>query len=497
MRKFFAFILCLLIVMPAAAGCADASDGDETTAPVDTSAPSQSDTGESSETTALEDCFGFVPIDFGDKTVNFLYWSDVQNHEFEVEEITGDLIDDAIYNRNVAIEERLGVNLGWIGIPGNYDNQASFVNTAYNDIAAGGTEYDIFAGYSMTAATLAMRGCSQNLLELDYLNFEQPWWPDSLISQSTISDKLFFCSGDISANVLYMMYCIYFNKDLLANYNLESPYELVYNNGWTVDKLIEMSTGLYTDLNSNNVADDGDFFGLITCSIFFDSFFWGSGLTTVEKNAAGELEVSDKWNSEKTLTLLEKLTAFFHTNGSALAPSSTAALRDTFKAGNALFTLTEAQYSLKHFSESEVSYGVVPVPKYDSAQENFITILSYPHTMYSISSATSKATEAAAVLECDGFESYSKVTPAIFETSFKYKYSSGSDDVVMWDLVRENISFDLGRIFTSSMGNYTYSLFRHAVRDNTASSWASQFKTYKKILDKYVENIQQTIDDLE
>lgn len=497
MKKIIALLICVLMLLAITAGCAKNKDpnGETTPAVTDGNSDGTQDPGTGAETDFVSDGLG-DNINFN-KTVNLLYWSDVQNVEFYVADITGDLITDAIYDRNMAIEERLGVELGWIGIPGNYDNQASFVNTAYNDVVSGGTEYDIFAGYSMTAATLALRGCSQNLIELDYLDFEKPWWPDSLISQSTISNKLFFCSGDISANLLYMMYCIYFNKAHIESYNLENPYELVYNNGWTVDKLIEMSTGLYTDLNANNVADNGDFFGLTTCHIFFDSFFWGSGQTTVEKNSAGVLEVSAKWNSEKTLTLLEKLANFFHNSGSTLATSTTAASRETFSAGNALFALTEAQYSLKYFAASEVSYGVVPVPKYDPDQENFITILSYPHTIYSISSATSKANEAAAVLECDASESYRRVTPAIFETSFKYKYSSGNDDVAMWDLVRGNISFDIGRIFTTSMDNQTYKLFRNTLRDNAAASWSTQFKMYNKVLSKYVDNIQSTIDALD
>jgi superoxide reductase len=243
----------------------------------------------------------------------------------------------------------LGVELEWIGVSGNYDNQAGFVSTAQTDVLAGGVSYDIFAGYSMTAATLALRGCTQNLLALDYLNFEKPWWPDSLIEQSTISEKLFFCLGDISCNLLYMMYCVYFNKDLITKHDLENPYELVYDNRWNVDKLIEMSKGLYEDLNGNSTSDQGDRFGLVTMNVFYDSFFWGSGLTEIEKDANGNLVISERWNSEKTLRLLEKLCPFFHESGDTFTTNS-AGIHTIFDSGNALFALTEAQYSYVKYS---------------------------------------------------------------------------------------------------------------------------------------------------
>ncbi len=497
MRKIIILTLCFVLILPLLTGCAHNTDGDTlTTAVTDTGLESLTSDTTTAETEFMEDDLG-TEINFGGKSIIILYWSDVQNHEFEIQEISGDLIDDAIYKRNQRVEERLGVELAWAGTKGNYGNQADFVSAAQNDVLAGGTSYDIFAGYSMTAATLALKGCTQNLLALDYLNFEKTWWPASLIEQSTISERLYFCSGDISCNLLYMMYTVYFNKDLITKYNLENPYDIVNDNRWTVDKMIEMSTGIYSDLNGNSVSDAGDSFGFVTYDIFYDSFFWGSGLTEIEKDTSGNLVVSDNWNSEKTLSLLNKLCPFFNESGYTYTSTNSTDLYTCFSQGNALFALTEAQYSIRWFSSSDVSYGVIPVPKYDSSQDKFVTILSFPYTMYSISLATKNSNEAAAVLECYASESYRNVTPAVFETSFKYKYSSGNEDVVMWDIIRSTVSFELGRIFSTSLQNLSYSIFRNAVKNNTASSWTSQFKTYSKVINKCISDIQNTISSLQ
>ena len=38
-----------------------------------------------------------------------------------------DLIKDALYNRNIHVEEQIGIKFEWIGTPGNYHNQAVYL----------------------------------------------------------------------------------------------------------------------------------------------------------------------------------------------------------------------------------------------------------------------------------------------------------------------------------------------------------------------------------
>jgi hypothetical protein len=115
MKKLLIFILCLCLLMPAIASCAKSGDSTDTSGET----AGMSDSGEVTESQPATET-DFVPddldgnIDFNDEKITFLFWSDVQNHEFDIEAITGDLIDDAIYERNRAVEERLGVSLEWV-----------------------------------------------------------------------------------------------------------------------------------------------------------------------------------------------------------------------------------------------------------------------------------------------------------------------------------------------------------------------------------------------
>jgi hypothetical protein len=46
-----------------------------------------------------------------------------------------------------------------------------------------------------------------------------------------------------------------FNKKLIQDHALENPYEIVHNNRWTLDKMIEMTRGVAQDLNGDGIMD--------------------------------------------------------------------------------------------------------------------------------------------------------------------------------------------------------------------------------------------------
>ena len=81
--------------------------------------------------------------------------------------------------------------------------------------------------------------------------FKAHGWSQRLLESATIKDKLYFATGDISVNTLYMMDVVFFIR---ASYKIptEDPYQLVKGRQMTFDKMIEMAQGLYQDLNNNS-----------------------------------------------------------------------------------------------------------------------------------------------------------------------------------------------------------------------------------------------------
>ena len=276
--------------------------GDAATDPAQTEAPTHDANG-----------FWLDDIDpnlnYNGDTFNVLYWSDVEHPEFFAESQTGDIVNDAIYLRNQAVEERLNITFGWVGVDGDSGENANFNAHVQQELLAGSHEFDLIAAYSLTVASAAVNGYLYDLLDdsCDHLNFDQPWWPSTLLDQATINNKLRFASGDISMNTLYMMYVCYVNTDILEAHKLEDPAQLVLDNKWTYDKFIEMCQGTYEDLNGNGLKDVGDKYGYMSSGIHVDPWFYGTGAVMALQDENGDLKIAESFQSEKVINAIDKI----------------------------------------------------------------------------------------------------------------------------------------------------------------------------------------------
>ena len=91
-----------------------------------------------------------------------------------------------------------------------------------------------------------------------------------------------------------------------------------------------------------------------------------------------------------------------------------------------------------------------------------------------------------AYLETYASESYRQVTPELYGVSLKTKYVQDSESAKMYDIIRENLTFDLGRLFSESLlgqGN-----FRSAISGNS-NNWASQAKAVAKQMPKKLDKL--------
>ena len=158
MTKLVALLLAVLMC----AGIVACGKNEEAAAT--TTAQNSTETTSATEDSALgvDDYPGWVTLDLpelnynGDE-VSVLHW-DSEKPEFGMEEITGSLVNDAIYERNTNIEERLNVTLKFTEQNGSVDYMAEFAQAVQNAYQAGAKEYDIIPTYSRTAAILSTRG---------------------------------------------------------------------------------------------------------------------------------------------------------------------------------------------------------------------------------------------------------------------------------------------------------------------------------------------------
>ena len=507
--KLISLLCAILMLVPLCAACAETGDEVITTedvaateapvseAPVETKDPNYDDQGYLKSKLP-------ETLNYGGKEVNILCWEDVERPEFEIlESETGlDMVKDAIYERNIATESPLGVSFKWTETPGDSNDLKAFVNYVQNCYSSG-VYYDIIATYSRTAASLSASGLLQDLntVEDSYLDFDMPWWPEAMLSTCSMRDSLYFVSGDISTNLLHMMYAVYYNMDMMKNLNLGDPVKMVDDKTWTIDALIKMTSDLYQDADQDGKASDGDIFGFTSNYFHLEAFYSGSGMMLLVPDTDNVLKISDDYLSQKTIDLVDKLSAWFALGDTYINPPGGSLKNDlVFSEGNALFTqnrvyIADAQYGGGKLRNADWEYGILPNPLYDESQEDYITLLGNPFTLWCVMNGAADPSMSTAVIECLCSEGYRKTSPALFENNMKYRYTPDNagkgDSARMFDIIRENISFDLGRMFAAEMNYISEKPLRAAI---IGQSWATAGKQQINALKKNLVTLNKSLE---
>ncbi len=196
----------LLLLQPVLFACSEAADtAVESTDAAAATTPVETDRSEISD--------NLPDVDYEGAEFNILCRTEWA-YEFSVEEQTGDLVSDAIYERNSKVEERFNVDLVYSEVDGSWGAQDTFLNTLNNSILAGDGAYDLVAGYQAYMITPAMEGYFLNILDLDYIDASAPWWSEQLNDSITVNDKLYLTTGDIAISLWENIYVMLYNGAL-------------------------------------------------------------------------------------------------------------------------------------------------------------------------------------------------------------------------------------------------------------------------------------------
>lgn len=482
-------ILALILAMLATTSAASCGGGDADPATDDNS--SVSTTVPVSETT--RDTLD-PSLDFNGETVTLIVDKDMYITDFTAEQ-TGDIVDDALYKRTLDVQERLNVQLDFFWSEGLWANRAVYQTHVRNSVLAQDGSYDIAAGYSLSIATLAAEGLFYNLADTKHIDLSNPWWSESFLDQVSVDGNMYFVTGDISTNAIGTAFALFFNKGLVDTYKLENPYKLVDEGKWTLDKLFTMTGTIYSDLNGNSKPDDKDMFGLFANHSSLDNLYYSSGMSIIVPDKEKGMVVSEDYGSEKMVSLLEKLcTAFNHTEGIRWGDEAQSVAVNSFLDLHSVFIMTGMNVAANELREAKFDYGVLPVPKYDEAQENYRSTHAYTSGFYSIPLDAKNPDMSSAVIEAMAIEGYYNVAPAFFETALKVKYSSDDDSARMFDIIRESVTYDFGRVYSSGyLDDIPGQMRRMIMSDNV--NWMSTYESTIGKLETLLEDLVEKLGD--
>ncbi len=111
---------------------------------------------------------GLETVDYQQKTFRIL-GDDACEDYYIMEETTGDVLDDAIYNRNNAVTERFNIILEAAVFDEN-----QMVTTLKNSVMAGDDEYQLFAGHVINAGGGVCDSLYYNWYDIPHIDFTKP-----------------------------------------------------------------------------------------------------------------------------------------------------------------------------------------------------------------------------------------------------------------------------------------------------------------------------------
>lgn len=457
--------------------------GGDTTATVDsTDGESSAPIGEQTEVVAPN-----IPatLNYNNTELNVLICKEQKKQTIGTED-ADIVLSDALATRVSRVQSALGVTLSFIEEPGNWSNRASFISKVDASVSSG-SDYDLIIAYNLIPPTLAVRGLVCDLNESEYTDFSKPWWPERLIDIISIKDRIYFAVDNSSYGSIRNMACIMFRKDVADEYSLtpDGLYSTVLDGDWTLDKMEELITGTYRDLNNNNVSDYGDRFGFACVDKpRLDAFFHGSGLSIVGKNSDGSFSMT--LGDEKVQTVLERMNSLFDNENSYMADNQMYAM---IEAGQVLFYCTPVAIVDR---KPDFDFGVLPIPKFNGDQQSYITYMSNTHDSFCVTKGARDTDMSAAVIEYLAYSAYIDVAPKYFEVMLKFKYSSDSSTGQIYDIIRRNAMFDFGYIFSESFSTNPILLYRNAVIAG-ARSWTTTYRPVKSKLEDDLANIMAQI----
>lgn len=404
---------------------------------------------------------------------------------------SGEIVDSAIYNRNIALEEKYGIELKFInsGYPAG-----EFAEKLYTSIAADDDAYDICIGngnyFVKYLATLPY----VDYHDVPYLEFDKPWWNSGSVDELTICGKMYLYSPMITQQSVSNLHVLVTNMDLMEDNNIEMPYQLVKDGKWTIDELFNMVKDIYVDVNGNTTKDAGDIFGY-TCYAQRES--WGCAFDVkVFEEVDDELKIT--LDTDKMSSIIDKIYSFyFDQSGTYVTTDYTIGgvvqtdyHRNLFAAGNVMISEMEIKYIGDELRYSTINYGVLPMPKWDEEQEAYAS--SGGGQTVVIPKTNPDLEFTGIILDAMCYETYERIIPAYYQFALKEKILQNEDDKAMVDIITDSARSWAPYMYGSytGLGGIVDTLMVKKTKD--FSSW---YASMKKSAELSIKGLQEILAD--
>ncbi len=372
-----------------------------------------------------------------------------------------DIVDRAVFNREITIETQLGIEFNYIFADGADEQQV--IDDFRAD--AGLNEFHICGLGAAQAPKLIQDGLCYNLYDVPHIALDKVWWGSrsGMAQDLTINDRLYMISGDASLMAQGKALAMYINKNQLevrTSLKITDIYNVVNAGEWTIDKLLEMSKGITADTKKDGFLDENDVWGNnIYMATILDGYFAAFNIDIVT-NDGGIYFVA--LNTPSMVTACDKLyDLIYEEDRTWVAKDGAGNLggkqeqMNFFQTSHAVFCHGGFEWATDGFRFMSDDYGIIPYPKLNVEQQRYGSMLSDVYTVFVIP-ATQTENElefTGAVMETLAHESYYTTTEAYYEILLKQRSTRDEESKAMLDLIHDCIDYNIGYSYSSVLDN--------------------------------------------
>lgn len=484
-------ILCLLLAalfLVSSVSCGETQNSDT----ADTSSAQAVDdvveTETETETSALEalqskNYSGYAFRMLGD--INSNWWV----ISLDADEITGEVINDTVYERKTFIEELYNVKI-------SLEETTGAPQYVKKSVSSGSDEYDQVWERINNCLPMAESGNLLDLRSFEALSFDPAWWDSNSVDAFTFNGRLFFACNDTNIHTMEGCSALFFNNTLIERNSLDNPYTLVREQKWTLDKMAEMMEAVASDANGDGTRNEGDMYGLVTGIGQYLSLVDGAGTQLVYlSDDNGETKFVLNTASDDVISITEKVASMLNDENLTVIVNNDEWGYNSFYTDMALFYIMQLGSIEDLRDEMENPFGVLPFPMRDESQgyytcsmEATAQAMCIPQTAASHRDVIGDITEAMAIYS----DAY--LTDAYYETTLKGKIARDEDTTEMIDILTANRTFD----YSTCYGSWNvYNQFLSSVQNSGAEQLVSMTESLQEQFDKKSAEAIEALKDVQ
>ena len=412
-------------------------------------------------------------------------WYD-NNKIIAPEELTGEVINDAVYNANLNTMSTYNCVFSPI-VLNDYPSVTSAMTSA---VKAGMDEYDMSLNHDNQTVSSALSGNHLNIRSSDVFNFDAPWWTRTA-DDFTVGGGLYFAANYTTYSPMYFGFALVYNKTIAEDNGLEIPYDKIIVGEWYLDDLIALTKDMNRDLDGDGVMEVGvDQYGFMASTLGLVNFQVSLGNFLLGKDEEGYLMLNiDEERLAKTLDAVERLME----NGiNKDVDGQWGYGTKYFAQGQVLFNYPQILDIPAQMHDTDIRYGTIPPPKLDETQKDYVSgsfdiYWAIPKT------AHQHLDTIATIIEGMAHNCFYDVLPAAYETTLQVRFSDSPNDARAYEIIRDSMCVDIGYAFNEKVTglNVLVRALSNMTSGNMSSTIAKNQKTITKMLDKINKSFRE------